>query len=118
MFTIGLEMSKISGGSPQIREKSWIQSWGWFFIFLIGALFVYLHFMNEKSRTFTEMKGRLQALESEKKEALQTQTDLQLQIQSQSDPAWVEMVLKRDLGMVRDGEVKVYFQPEPAALER
>lgn len=38
------------------------------------------------------------------------QQELILQIESQTDPAWVEMVLKRNLGLVPEGQVKVYFK--------
>lgn len=31
------------------------------------------------------------------------------QINSQSDPAWIEMVMKKELGLVPEGQVKIYF---------
>ena len=33
------------------------------------------------------------------------------QINSQSDPAWIEMVMKKELGLVPEGQVKIYFPP-------
>jgi len=36
--------------------------------------------------------------------------DLLVQIESQSDPAWIEMLIKKKLGMVADGQTKVYFE--------
>ena len=68
--------------------------------------------MGEKNRAYKEMTAQLHLLEKEKGEAQTARSDLLLQIQSQSDPAWVEMVLKRNLGMVREGQVKVYFHAD------
>jgi hypothetical protein len=82
---------------------------GWFFLFLAGAALFYFHSIRAKNHAYDEMTIQLHKLEKEKSEAQIVHTDLVLQIQSQSDPAWVEMVLKRNLGMVREGQVKVYF---------
>lgn len=103
-------MARISTPTP--GKSSWAQRSGWFFLLLgAGALF-YMHAINEKKRTYEEMVSMLDLLEKEKSEALLLKDDLALQIQSQSDPAWVEMVLKRNLGMVREGQMKVYFHAE------
>jgi hypothetical protein len=77
------------------------------FVALCGVL--YLHGVRQKNVTYQEMTARLQVLEAEKTLATAEQEELLLQIQSQSDPAWVEMVLKRNLGLVPDGQTKVYF---------
>jgi cell division protein FtsB len=94
------------------KEKNSFAQGRWFFLLLsVGAL-VYVHAMNNKSHLYEEMTLQLADLTKKKEEALQTREELALQIQSQSDPAWVEMVLKRNLGMVREGQMKVYFQAE------
>lgn len=85
-------------------SRSW---WVIAFVALCGVL--YLHGVRQKNITYQEMEGRLQTLELEKTLALAEQEELLLQIQSQSDPAWVEMVLKRNLGLVPQGQTKVYF---------
>lgn len=71
-----------------------------------------MHALREKNRSYQEMTVKLHQLEKEKGAALKAHSDLLLQIQSQADPAWVEMVLKRNLGMVREGQVKVYFHAD------
>ena len=58
------------------------------------------------------MLGRLYELQQQKTHALQHQQQLLLQIHSQSDPKWIEMLLKRELGMVQEGQVKVYFHSD------
>jgi len=94
---------------PGAGLKRWTHRSGLFFLFLGAGALLYLHGIREKNRMTGEMTVALHSLEKQKIEALKLRGDLLLQIQSQSDPAWVEMVLKRNLGMVREGQVKVYF---------
>ncbi|MDE3047241.1 MAG: hypothetical protein KGI83_02705 [Verrucomicrobiota bacterium] len=49
-------------------------------------------------------------MENEKAQVLQIKEDLQLRIASQNDPAWIEMVLIRELGVVPEGFLKVHFK--------
>ncbi|MGH2612701.1 MAG: hypothetical protein ACRDFB_06575 [Rhabdochlamydiaceae bacterium] len=97
---------------PAMKNTRRIQRSGWFFLLLGGVALFYLHSMKEKNRIYDEMTLKLHQLEKDRGEALKIHNDLILQIQSQSDPAWVEMVLKRNLGVVREGEVKVYFHTD------
>lgn len=53
---------------------------------------------------------QLAALIQEKEAALKTQEKLLLTINSQSDPAWVELVLFRELGLVPEGTAKIWFK--------
>ncbi len=99
-------------GKTSSGTKPWTEQWGWFFLVVGVFVLLYFYSIREKSRSYHETWVKLKELEKEKDEALKMQADLQLQIQSQSDPAWVEMVLKRNLGMVGEGEVKVYFHSE------
>lgn len=91
------------------KTKPFTLSWWMIGFVAFGALF-YLYAMGEKDQTYNEMSGRLRLLETEKEMVLAQRQELHLQIKSQSDPAWVEMVLKRNLGLVPERQVKVYFQ--------
>ena len=53
---------------------------------------------------------QLAALNQEKEEALKTREKLLLTVNSQSDPAWVELVLFRELGLVPEGTAKIWFK--------
>lgn len=55
----------------------------------------------------------LTALLAEKERALETQKELQLTINSQSDPAWIELVLFRELGLIPEGDTKILFKTTP-----
>lgn len=84
----------------------------WFYIVLAVAALFFIQALREKNRSYEAMVVQLHQLEKERDEALTLKKDLLLQVQSQTDPAWVEMVLKRNLGMVREGQVKVYFHAD------
>jgi hypothetical protein len=118
LHTIGLRMA----AHPitqigQLVSKRWAQrpwlhrSW-WVIAFAILCAGLYFHAMQGKEASYQEMSARLKTLEREKALAIVQYQDLALQIKSQSDPAWVEMVLKRNLGVVPEGQTKVYFTEE------
>lgn len=85
------------------------QSW-WVFLFLALSSLFYFRGMEGKEAAYRELRYRLAALEKEKVLASEEQEELKLQIKSQSDPAWIEMVLMKGLGVVPEGQVKVYFK--------
>jgi hypothetical protein len=90
-------------------RPTWLHRNWWVLVFAAVCAVFYLHAMRQKDFSYQEMAFRLRSLEKEKAAAIVQQEELLLQIQSQSDPAWVEMVLKRNLGMVPEGQTKVYF---------
>lgn len=92
-------------------HRRWFQRSGWFLLFIGSGVFIYLQAMRQKEASYREMADQLHLLEEEKARAASHRDELLLQIQSQSDPAWIEMILKRNLGMVHEGEEKVYFYP-------
>lgn len=51
----------------------------------------------------------LQEMEKAKCLANDEMEYLELKIASQEDPAWIEMILMRDLGVVPEGYLKVHF---------
>ena len=70
---------------------SWIQKSWWVILFCAAVGLVHLH----------ALKNRNAALREE---------DLQMRIASQNDPAWIEMVLMREIGVVPEGWIKVHFK--------
>lgn len=83
---------------------------GWILLFCIAIFAMYFHFSGAKKKEIFLAKTCLQKMELQKKQALERKEDLQIQIVSQSDPAWVEMVLIDQLGVVPEGFLKVHFQ--------
>lgn len=92
-----------------LGHRTWLHQNWWVIAFVALCGVLYLHGIRQKNLSYQEMSGRLQTLEEEKAVALAQQDELLLQIQSQSDPAWIEMVLQRNLGLVPEGQSKVYF---------
>jgi len=87
-----------------------MKSWGWVAAFctLIGG--IYARSCQEKNIAFSEYAFRMQEMEKEMRLAAQEREELKLKILSQSDPAWVEMILMRELGVVPEGWLKVHFR--------
>src|SRR5690349_17305415 len=84
--------------------RSW---WVFLFLFLCGA--VCSHAMNKKRLACGELEGHLAELSQQRTLLLQENEDLTVQINSQSDPAWIELTLMKGLGVVPEGQLKVYF---------
>lgn len=95
----------------KLGEVFILRSW-WVWGFLAVTYFFFEHSMEKRREVRSEIASRLVQLEKEKEVALEEQEDLLFQIDSQDDPAYVELVLKRRLGLVPEGQTKVYFQEE------
>ncbi|HEY5260120.1 MAG TPA: hypothetical protein VIJ46_05665, partial [Rhabdochlamydiaceae bacterium] len=65
-----------------------------------------------KNRDVAELKERLYDLELKRQCVLEVKDDLELQIRSQSDPEWIQMTLMKGLGVVPEGQTKVYFKKD------
>jgi hypothetical protein len=83
--------------------------YGWVIFFLIACYAFYEQGLRIRNHDFDKLYDRFLQLEMEKKEALAIQEDLLLQINSQSDPEWVELTLKKVLGLISQEETKIYF---------
>ena len=86
------------------------KSWWWVAAFCSVSAVVYFQSMNGKKCALTEYSFRLEEMEKEKLLAFAEREDLRLKIASQTDPAWIEMILMRDLGVVPEGWLKVHFK--------
>jgi len=81
----------------------------WVFVFIVICFGIYAHASNKKQKAILALESHLQQLSEERQQLLQENEELQLNINSQSDPAWVELTLMKGLGLVPEGQVKVYF---------
>lgn len=75
------------------------------------TLFAYVRFLEAKQDEIAWYEGEKIRLEGMQNDLRIEMEDLALQIRSQQDPAWVEMVLLRELGVVPEGWLKVHFAP-------
>ena len=95
--------------SSQRGKRNFIgQSW-WVILFIFICSIVYSHASHKKNEVVATLDNQLGTLMIEKDALLQEKEDLLLQINSQSDPAWIQLTLMKGLGLVPDGQLKVYF---------
>ena len=87
----------------------WMRNW-WVALFCSLALFAHFHFSAVKKGEMCQLTSRLDEMLEEKRDAEMAKEDLELRIASQNDPAWIEMVLIRELGVVPEGFLKVHFK--------
>ncbi len=85
-----------------------IRSW-WVIAFVFACAIFYEQGLKERDTLYQQLTDQCLSLQKEKQEALHHQQNLQLQINSQSDLAWVELTLMKGLGLVPEGQKKVYF---------
>lgn len=95
----------------KVYETLIVRSW-WLLLFVALGYLFYAHAIRKKHLSFLELGQRKENLEVEKLQALCEREDLLLQINSQSDPAWIQMMLMKGLGVVPEGQLKVYFKKD------
>jgi len=95
----------------KVFDELIIKSWWVIAIMAVGLVFTN-HVMSKRSKLAFGLEQKKYALENHQQIELARLDDLQLRIQSQSDPAWVELILKKELGVVPEGFIKVNFVEE------
>lgn len=87
------------------RYTSW---WGVALFLLICAI-LFEQAVHKRNVEYAKLSAQLHELQITKNIALAEQAELLAHINSESDPAWVEMVLMQNLGLVPENHSKVYF---------
>lgn len=85
-----------------------ISSW-WVVAFILFAALAFKPVFSHLDAQQAELIGLLNSLNDQKTEIIAHKEQLRSEIQSLSDPQWVEMILKRELGLVAEGQKKVTF---------
>ena len=91
---------------------SFFRSSWWMLVFCLGCITIYYSGYQKKSIACLDLRNKIQRLEQERNLAALSREDLQLQLDSQTDPAWIELTLMKQLGVVPEGHKKVCFQNE------
>lgn len=84
----------------------------WIAAFIGLCALFYVYGIQKKDGTYRELLLKTKEFEEQKAAVLKHREDLMLQIQSQSDPAWIQMTLMKGLGVVPEGQLKVYFKKD------
>lgn len=103
-------MSQLKITMEESRLWEYFHRYGWITLFGVVCFAFYSHAMHKKSQVCLELRSKILDLESLKISVKSEQEHLAMQIQSQNDPEWIEMVLKQRLGVVPEGQMKVYFK--------
>ena len=94
-------------GYEALFRRSW-----WVFLFVALSYLLYSHGMQKKVFSYRELKSRFEHLSHQRDLVVNEREDLFLQVQSQNDPQWIEMALMKGLGLVPEGQIKIYFKSE------
>jgi hypothetical protein len=86
-------------------RKGW---WAVAFCLLVGV--IYGQGIRNRNEGLRQVTAHLAAIEQEYHLALREKENLNLRLASQSDPAWIELVLLRQMGVVPEGFLKVHFK--------
>lgn len=84
----------------------------WAILLLLFCYGFYLHGMVKKKEQYAQLSEKVALLKESLCVATERREDLLLQMESRSDPAWIEMLIKKHLGMVPANQIKVYFEKE------
>ena len=79
-------------------------------LFCLLCYGLYWNGMYKKQVQERDLSERFCVLEEGLNSALKQREELLLQIRSQQDPLWIEMMLMKELGVVPEGQTKVYFK--------
>lgn len=88
---------------------AFLRGWGFVFVFFTLSAMITERALKKVSDEHTHLLAKLTSLNMEKEEALALKEKLTQEINSQSDPSWIELVLKRELGLTPEGQIKVLF---------
>ncbi|MCI0382046.1 MAG: hypothetical protein L0207_03220 [Chlamydiae bacterium] len=99
-------MPRLDHNQPYLR---FFFKYAWVMAFLLICFGFYLHGINKKKKAFDQLAFRYQKLKNELACVIDEQKELKRQIQSQNSPEWIEMILKKKLGLVSEGQIKVFF---------
>lgn len=92
----------------KLLENLFIRSW-WVILFILLCFILFEQGMKRRDQDFTKLSNQLVQLQQEKDKAIKIRDDLTLQINSESDPAWIELTLMKELGVVPEDYIKVFF---------
>lgn len=86
-------------------NKLWLPA-----LFLLTAIF-YEQGVKNISDEYVKLEKLKEDISLQKDAAQARNINLERQLMSQSDPNWITLTLIRVLGVIPEGQVKVYFKP-------
>ncbi len=93
-------------------ERLALQFW-WVILFLLLCYMVYERATKKQSDEYATLKVQHEQLLVQRKEALALRNQLERELASRGDPAYIELLLMQDLGLVPLGQTKILFDAIP-----
>ncbi len=90
----------------RLFEELILKSW-WTIVFFLITLFAFDQASARRSREEILLRDKVASLTQKKHKAIELQDELEQIIASQNDPAWIELVLMKELGLVPEGNTKI-----------
>ncbi len=92
----------------RLFEELILKSW-WAILFFLITFFAFDQAGARRSREEHLLRQKVASLLQKKSDAVEFQEELELIIASQNDPAWIELTLMKELGLVPEGNTKILF---------
>lgn len=87
-----------------------VMSWGLTFLFISLVMIFTEGALKDVKDERAHLQTFLETLKEERQSQEKHHALLVLQVGSSSDPAWIELVLKRELGLIPEGQTKVVYE--------
>ena len=98
-------------GFIRVIEEMFLRSW-WVILFMLICYMFFEQSLRHRDAEYVKLYQQLIELRETRKIAQEENAKLMMHINSQSDPAWIELTLMKGLGLVPEGQTKVYFKNE------
>ena len=89
---------------------TFVVNWGWAVLFICVVSSIYVKASHKRNQRYQFFSSRLESMQMRKSQVSSANDSLTKRVQSQSDPEWIELTLKRVLGMVPEGQTKIHFK--------
>lgn len=89
-------------------KRQFFDCW-WVYLFALLCFICYEQGGKARNVQFQILSQQLKLLQQDKVAALARQEELTSKLASQSDDEWIELLLIKELGVVPEGQQKVYF---------
>lgn len=100
-------MGQILG--ERIVEEVFLRSW-WVILVLLLCFGFYEREHKKRNGISAVLNAQKNELQHKRTKALEKNEYLLMQINSLADPAWTELILIKELGLVPEGQTKIFFQ--------
>lgn len=88
--------------------KEWSMTAAWTLFCVICLEYA----LQARENEYKELQSERISLQLQRDQAVLLHASLQQEINSQTDPAWIELVLMKKLGLVPEGQKKIIFVPK------